>query len=117
MAFHVSSRWGGDEAEPSVDRMRAILAELDANDDEHPDVALSHESEWCLSAYPSGLLVWENLEQGEPRHMNGIPRERVLALWLKLAQGQLDDIEAEPWLPGQYHPLERDTDFPPSDKE
>lgn len=34
--------------------------------------------------------------------MNGVSRERVLALWLKLAQGQLDDIEAEPWLPGQY---------------
>ena len=101
MAFHVSSRWGGHESEPSVDRMRAILAELDTNDDEHPDVALTHESEWCLSAFPSGLLIWENLEQGEPRHMNGISRERVLALWIKLAHGQLDAIEAESWLPGQ----------------
>ncbi len=102
MAFHVSSRWGGHEADPSVDRMRAILVELGANDDEHQDVALTHDSEWCLSAFPSGLLIWENLEQGEPRHMNGITRERVLALWLKLAQGQLDYIEAEPWLAGQY---------------
>ncbi len=101
MTFHVSSRWGGDESEPSVDRLRAILAELDANDDEHLDVALTHESEWCLSAFPSGLVIWENLEENESRHLNGVSRERVLDLWLKLAQGQLDDIEAEQWLPGQ----------------
>lgn len=106
MAFYVHSRWGGDEAQPSVDRLRAILAELDANDAEHPDVALTHESEWCLSAFPSGLLIWENLEQGEPRHMNGVSRERVLELWMKLAQGQLDCLEAEPWLPGQADPAQ-----------
>jgi hypothetical protein len=100
MTFHVRSRWGGDESEPSVDRLRAILEKLDAEDDEHPDVALTHESEWCLSVFPSGLVIWENFEENEPRHMNGVSRERVLALWLKLAQGQLDDIEAEPWLQG-----------------
>jgi hypothetical protein len=55
---------------------------------------------WSLGAYSGGLLVWENLEAGEPRHMNGVSRDRVLALWLKLADGRLDEIEAEPWLPG-----------------
>lgn len=117
MAFHVRSRWGGDEEEASVDRMRVLLGELDADDDEHPDVALTHESEWCLSAFPSGLLIWENLEEDEPRHMNGISRERVLALWIKLAQGHFVDIEAEPWLPGQCDPPERDTNFPQRAKE
>lgn len=80
MAFHVSSRWGGDEAEPSVDRLRAVLAELDANDDEHPDVALTHESDWCLSAFPSGLLIWENLEQVAPFFGRGKNRSRSDAI-------------------------------------
>jgi len=100
VAFHVSTRWGGDESEPTVERMREVLAELNAEDIEHQSVSLTHESEWCLGAYPGGLLVWENLEAGEPRHMNNVTRERVLALWLKLAEGRLDEIEAEPWLPG-----------------
>lgn len=80
--------------------MREVLAELDAADIEHPSVAVTHESEWCLGAYPGGLLVWENLEEGEPRHMNSVPRDRILALWLKLAEGRLDEIESELWLPG-----------------
>jgi hypothetical protein len=80
--------------------MRDVLAELNADDIEHPSVSLTHESAWCLGAYQGGLLVWENLDAGEPRHMNNISREQVLSLWLKLADGRLDEIEAEPWLPG-----------------
>jgi hypothetical protein len=79
VAFHVSTRWAGDEPGATVERMREVLAELDARDIEHPSVALTHESEWCLGAYPGGLLVWENLEADDPpRHMSGVSRERVL---------------------------------------
>ena len=85
MTCHVNTRWGGSEPNPSVDRMREVLAELDAEDDEHPDVSLSHESEWCLSVFRSGLLVWENLEEGDPKHMRRVSRDRVLELWMKLA--------------------------------
>ena len=106
MAFHVSTRWGGDESLPTFDRMREVLAELDDDDDEHPCVSLTHESEWSLGAFPGGLVVWENLEAGEPRHMNKVARERVLELWRKLADGRLSEIEAEPWLPG-YQDAER----------
>lgn len=79
-----------------------MLAELDGpEDDEHPDVALTHESEWCLSAFPGGLLVWENVEEDdEPRHMRNVARADVRRLWLALAAGDLETIEAEPWLPG-----------------
>ena len=100
MAFHITTRWGGDEPNASPERMWEVLAQLDAEDVEHPSVSLTHETEWCLGAYPGGLLVWENLEGGEPRHMNGVSRQRVLALWLLLAEGGLVEIEAEPWLPG-----------------
>ena len=62
MNFHLTTRWGADEQRPAVARMREVLAQLDANDLEHPSVSLTHESEWTLGAYPGGLLVWENVE-------------------------------------------------------
>ena len=104
MGYHVTTRWGSDEREPSVGRMREILTQLDVEDVEHQSVSLTHESEWCLGAYPGGLLVWENLEEGEPRHMNGVSRERVLELWVKLAQGRIAEVETDPWLPGYENP-------------
>ena len=104
MAFHARGRWGGDERNPPIERLRALLQELDIQieDTEHPDISLTHETEWCLSAFPSGLLVWENLEDEDanPRHMEGVPREEVLSLWLKLAEGDISAVDAEPWLPG-----------------
>lgn len=85
--------------------MREVLDELDVEDVEHRSVSLTHESEWFLGAYPGGLLVWENVETADnPRHMNDVPRERVLELWLELAKGRIEEIEAEPWLPGYEDP-------------
>ena len=102
MAYSATDRWGAVEKNPSIERLRELLQSLDMEDNEHPDVALKHETEWCLSAYPGGLLVWENAEvdEGIARHMKCVPRERVLDLWLALAQGDLAAIEVEPWLPG-----------------
>ena len=100
MRFHINTRWGGSESTPTIERMRQVLAELDAADNEHPDVSLTHESEWCLSAFSSGLLVWENVEDGEPRHMLSVSREKVLELWAKLSEGRISEIDCEAWAPG-----------------
>ena len=101
MSYFVSTRWGGDEREPTAARMREILLELDAEDTEHPGVSLTHESEWSLGAYPGGLLTWENVgTDDEPRHMKGVSRERVLELWAKLAQGRIAEVVSEPWVLG-----------------
>jgi len=106
MTFTARDRWGGNERDPPVERLRELLQSLDIEDREHPDVAVKHETEWCLSAFPSGLLVWEALEETEdgsaPMHMKGVPREKVLELWLKLASGDIAAVEAEPWIPGYY---------------
>jgi hypothetical protein len=90
------------EKNPPIERLRELLQSLDVEDKEHADVALKHETEWCLSAYSGGFLVWENAdaEEADARHMKGVPRERVLVLWLALAQGDISAVEAEPWLPG-----------------
>jgi hypothetical protein len=102
MSYSATDRWGCVEKNPSMERLRELLQSLEIEDDEHPDVSLKHETEWCLSAYPGGLLVWENIEvdEGNARHMKRVSREKVLNLWLALAQGDLAAIEVEPWLPG-----------------
>jgi hypothetical protein len=101
MNYFVNTRWGGSEPKPSVDRMREVLAELDGDDDdEHPNVSLTHESEWTLSAFPDGLVIWENAEADVARHMLHVSRVKVLDLWIKLSLGQIEAIEQEPWLAG-----------------
>ena len=102
MTFSTRNRWGAAQINPPVARLRELLQSLDIEDKEHPDVCLKHETEWCLSAFPSGRLVWENVgaEDNNPRHMTSVSRERVLSLWLKLAQGDVAAVEAELWLPG-----------------
>ncbi len=105
MAFHLTTRGGEFEVEPTIARMQEILTQLDIADAEHTSISLTHESEWCLAAYPGGLLVWENLESDEPpRHMNGVPQGKVLELWVKLSQGRLADVDSELWLPGYEGP-------------
>jgi len=102
MTYSTHNRWGAMETNPPIERLRELLQSLDIDDDEHPDVALKHETEWCLSAFPTGLLVWENVEDrdSKPRHMKGVPREKVLGLWLNLSRGDIAAVEAELWLPG-----------------
>src|SRR3954454_14049233 len=101
MGFHVTHRMGNMETAPcSV--FPELLKELDANpeDIEHTSVSVTHDSEWSLSAHRDGYIAFENLEEGEPRHMHGVPPEKIISLWRLLADGNLDALESEPWRPG-----------------
>ena len=100
MTYVVTSRWGVDDQDAPLGRMRAVLDELGAPDREHGSASLKHESEWCLSAYEGGKLVWQNVEEGNARHMNAVPLEKVVRLWLSLAEGDIIAVDAEPWLDG-----------------
>ena len=100
MRYRLTGRWGKSYDNATIEQMRQALAELDVEDKEHPDTALTHEDGWCLGAYTNGLLIWEHVELNEPRHMRDVPRERVLELWLKLVGGEFASIDAEPWKPG-----------------
>lgn len=95
-------RMGAAHQEVDSRAIDRVLAELDdPRDDEHPDVSIEHESGWGLSAFQSGLLVWENVEGDvEPRHMPSVPRDRVRELFRRVAAGDLEAVESEPWLPG-----------------
>ncbi len=104
MSYFVTSRWGAEDSEPSEDRLREVLAELDTvpDDEEHGEVSLSHESGWTLSLSIGGTLVWEDIESDDaaPRHMTDVSKEKTLGLWLRLADSDFDAIEREPWRSG-----------------
>lgn len=101
MSYYARNRLGEMFKEPDEAVLDAVLAEDEPVDEEHPEVALTHETEWTLSAFPWGLLVWENVERDdEPRHLIGVDRLLVRKLWSALAEGDLATIEAQPWRRG-----------------
>lgn len=98
MAYTITHRSGAMESNPPVDALDALLAELDYIDPEHPDVAVSHESGWTLSAFPSGRLIYENVEDlGLPARQLFADRAAARDLFRLVAAGDLELIEAERW--------------------
>lgn len=89
--------------EPAGDIFDALLAELDGpHDPEHPDVAVSHETGWALTAFPSGSARFENVEDNsiEPRHLRGVSRAQAAELFRALSVGDFATIEREAWQNG-----------------
>lgn len=101
MAYWVNHLMGNSDIEFPLESLPDLYEELSSSDSEHRDVSLSHESEWCLSAFSSGLLVWENVAgEGEPMHMRDVTKEKVIHLWSLLSKGSISEIDKENWLPG-----------------
>lgn len=103
MASTIMHRDGtGEDYEPS--KIPALLAELDEpRDDEHSDIAVSHPSGWTLSAFQTGLVVWEDIEPGAetgPQHRHDIPRSQLPEIMNLVATGQLNQVHNIGWLPG-----------------
>lgn len=106
MSCFVQARWGDSEDNPSADRMREVLDELDVSDPEHPDTWLVHESEWTLSAFESGLIIWDNPELSDgPRYREQVSRDEVLHLWELLSRGEIEEIESLSWKEGSGPPV------------
>ena len=87
----LETRWGGGEWNPTVEEMRAALAELDTPDEEHPDAWLGDQDGWAVAIYESGLLIFSGPE-GEISRRRGVSRDQALELWLLLQQGRRDEI-------------------------
>ena len=101
MTYFANNLMGASIIAPSTEQMTALLHSLTGSDNEHPDVSLGHESGWCISAFSSGLTVFENVETGDgPMHMRGVTRERVLELWSMLAAGDISGLNGLAWDPG-----------------
>ncbi|WP_299539048.1 hypothetical protein [uncultured Streptomyces sp.] len=99
MTYFMYDITGSPVEEPDAEAVRTIVAGLSEADDEHPDVSLTHQSGWSLSAYAGGLLLWENLEddKGVPGVIEKASTEDVLRLFALLADGRTDDVESEGW--------------------
>lgn len=100
VTFTVTHRSGAMQLESDPSVIDLLLAELDIDDPEHPDVSVTHENGWTLSAFNSGLLVWENVESGPAMHMTNLSRSEVKRLFLTLAIGDVSTVNMEEWLEG-----------------
>ncbi|MBV1776850.1 hypothetical protein KSF73_14125 [Burkholderiaceae bacterium DAT-1] len=101
MSYWVNHLMGDSDEHFPFASLSDLYDELQNADGEHTDVSLSHESEWCLSSFSSGLLVWENVAgDDDPKHMRNVPKDKVIKLWILLSRGELDEIDKENWLPG-----------------
>lgn len=101
MAYWVNHLTGDSDINFPLELLEELYTELNQADEENSDVSLTHESEWCLSAFPSGLLVWENVAgEGEPKHMHNVSKEKVIELWSLLSRGLIGEIAEQKWVSG-----------------
>ncbi|MEU8002063.1 hypothetical protein AB0B66_12940 [Catellatospora sp. NPDC049111] len=99
MSASITHRYGHSE-DYSPDKIPELIAELDAYvDDEHPDVWVSCGG-WTLSAFPSGLVIWEDDVDEAPRHLRGVSRSRLAVLMELCATGRFHELERLPWMEG-----------------
>ncbi|MGI8906396.1 MAG: DUF3592 domain-containing protein [Candidatus Sumerlaeaceae bacterium] len=117
MATYLVTRWGESLENPEDPQLRAAIAELDADDPEHPDCWLSDDAGWTLSAVQGGSVVLENVETGEgPWHLPHASHDDVLNLWRALRAGELEDILNRRWLGGEaMYPEPSQQEQPPDD--
>jgi hypothetical protein len=101
--FNLMHHDGHMTSDAELAALPALLAELELADDEHPDVAVNHESEWSLSTSRGGYVCFENLEAEDTstaRHMAGVDSPTVLRLMELVALGRFEELETFPWQPG-----------------
>ena len=87
----LEKRWGGGEENPTVEELRAALAELVTSDMEHPSTWLSDDDGWTVDVYESGLVIFSHQSE-DICQRGGVSRDEALELWLLLQQGKRDEI-------------------------
>jgi hypothetical protein len=90
------------EDSPPVESLSDLYDELFTSGITDGDVSvINDDTGWCMSAYRDGTVVFGHLGgQGDDRHMTPVPKERVLELWKRLIDGDIDGLLSEPWKPG-----------------
>ena len=90
------------EMEPATAAaLPALIAELDNADAEHTDVSIEDESGWALSAFATGLVIWENVEgdAGTEQQMTDVSRDAMLEMFTEIANGDIEAVATRPWVP------------------
>lgn len=100
MRYHTTDPYGVTHIEPDVARMWRVLELLEhAEEADHPDASLVHESGWSLTVTAGGTVVLENLEdESEPSRLRlGVEKRDALRLWERLAAGDVEGLQDEAW--------------------
>ena len=91
MGYTVTHRCGDMDRDFPIEAFGELLDELAKADLEHPDIAVTHESEWSLSVHKTGMLLLEHLEVGEALRFGPIGRDATLNLMALVAEGRIDE--------------------------
>lgn len=99
--YYVRHWLGKEEREIDFARFEEFLSELLCSDNEHSEVSLRHESEWVISYSRKRTATFENVELEDPasRCMFCVDTDTVLELWRRLAVGDFEWLEQQPWEP------------------
>jgi hypothetical protein len=84
-------RWGGGPDNPTIEELRAALAELDTPDEEHPNTWLTDAEGWTVDVYEHGLVIFSSNNETICER-RGVSRADALELWLLLQRGARDEI-------------------------
>jgi hypothetical protein len=101
--FYICNGNGESADSPTAEIMRKFLADLDPADEEHGAAWVADDEGNALEYEVGGNLSFSRSDQ--TRHLPQVSIHQVVALWEKLAAGQFDELEREPWQPGSRPPL------------
>ena len=91
MSYRVTHWTDEMERDFPIHRFEELLDELSKADREHPDVAVTHDSEWSRSVYKSGVVLLQHLEGDEVFQRGSLGRHAVIDLMKAVAEGRIDD--------------------------
>ena len=101
--FFILHRWGASERAEDPGIVERLLEELEGHEptDELTSVSLCLPSGWCLSAFPSGLVIFENVEEASvpTRYLRVATRTAARELMELLARRQFHDLQRCAWRP------------------
>ena len=101
MGYGIRHLDGSSDDDVPTSSFEPLYDELLRADGEHNDVAvIDDDTGWCITAYPSGLVIFQCLANGTAFHMHEIKKPQVIQMWMQLARGALDNVRELPWKEG-----------------
>jgi hypothetical protein len=101
MGYGVRHLDGTSDDDAPTSSFYILYDELRRADGEHNDVSvIDDDTGWCITAFPSGLVIFQCLADGSAFHMRDVEKPQVIQMWMQLAQGALDEVRQFPWKKG-----------------
>jgi hypothetical protein len=101
MGYGVRHLDGSIDEDAPTSSFRSLYDELRRADGEHNDAAvIDDDTGWCVTAYPSGLVIFQCLADGSAFHCRDVIEDDVIRMWTELANGRFEDLRRWPWKDG-----------------